>query len=247
MGAVVIANWKMNGALAGLERFAEQWGEFDIPQNVQTVICPPFVYLDTLRRFMPETVQLGAQDCSAHSSGAYTGEVAADMLVEVGCDWVILGHSERREYQGECNELVAAKALQAQSAGLCTVVCVGERLGQRETGEQQAVVATQLAGSLVGVAPEGLVVAYEPVWAIGTGRSATPAQAQEMHGWIRSCLVKQYGAAADQIAVIYGGSVKPETAVELFACDTIDGALVGGASLEAQSFAEIALAASLER
>ena len=247
MSAVVIANWKMNGALTGLEQFAEQWGTYSVPQDVQTVICPPFVYLDALRRLMPETVQLGAQDCSAHASGAYTGDVAADMLVELGCDWVILGHSERREYQGECNDLVAAKALQAQSAGLCAVVCVGERLDQRDAGEHQSVIAAQLAGSLAGLAPEALVVAYEPVWAIGTGRSATPDQAQNMHEWIRSCLVQQYGAAAEQIAVIYGGSVKPETAAELFACEAIDGALVGGASLEARSFAEIVLAASLER
>lgn len=247
MSAVVIANWKMNGALTGLERFAEQWGRYNVPEDVQTVICPPFVYLDALRRLMPETMQLGAQDCSAYASGAYTGDVAADMLVELGCDWVILGHSERREYQGERDELVAAKASQAQTAGLCPVVCVGERLEQREVGDHQAVVAAQLAGSLMGVVPENLVVAYEPIWAIGTGHSATPAQAQEMHEWIRSCLSQQFGAAAEQIAIIYGGSVKPETAGELFACETIDGALVGGASLEAQSFAEIALAASLGR
>lgn len=247
MSAVVIANWKMNGALTGLERFAEQWGSYNVPEDVQTVICPPFVYLDALRRLMPETMQFGAQDCSAHASGAYTGDVAADMLVELGCDWVILGHSERREYHGERDELVAAKASQAQTAGLCPVVCVGERLEQREVGDHQTVVAAQLAGSLTGVLPENLVVAYEPIWAIGTGHSATPAQAQEMHEWIRSCLTQQFGVAAEQIAIIYGGSVKPETAGELFACETIDGALVGGASLEAQSFAAIALAASLGR
>jgi len=247
MSAVVIANWKMNGALTGIELFAQQWQGFDVPHDVQAVICPPFVYLDALRRLMPKTVQLGAQDCSAHADGAYTGDIAADMLVELGCDWVILGHSERRVYQGEDDALIAAKAVQAQTAGLSAVVCVGEHLEQRQSGEHQAVVAAQLAGSLSGVTPENLVIAYEPVWAIGTGQSATPAQAQAMHRWIRSCLVQHFGAASEQIAVIYGGSVKPETAAELFDCDTIDGALVGGASLEAKSFGEIVLAAASGR
>ena len=242
MSALVIANWKMNGALSAVEVFAETWGSVVIPNDVQIVICPPYVYLSAVREAMPREVQLGAQDCAGHKAGAFTGEVAADMLVESGCAWVIVGHSERRQYHAETDELVAQKAQLAQEAGLCAVVCVGEQLGQREAGEHQQVVAAQLAGSLDGVDLKNLVVAYEPVWAIGTGHSASPQQAEDMHRWIKDCLMKHYGADAQQIPVIYGGSVKPETAAELFACETIDGALVGGASLEATSFAEIAQA-----
>lgn len=247
MSAVIIANWKMNGAITAIEQFAEQWALCEVPDDVQAVICPPFVFLELVRRQMPDTLQVGAQDCAEQSGGAYTGDVAADMLAEVGCDWVIVGHSERRELHGERNEVVAAKALQAQQAGLCAVVCVGERIGQRQAGEHKDTVAAQLKGSLAGLQPEGLVVAYEPVWAIGTGQSATPAQAEDMHRWIRACLETEFGEAAEHIAVIYGGSVKPETAAALFACETIDGALVGGASLEAKSFAGIVSAASSGR
>lgn len=247
MSALVIANWKMNGALSAVEVFAEAWGSVVIPNDVQIVICPPYVYLSAVREAMPREVQLGAQDCAGHKAGAFTGEVAADMLVESGCAWVIVGHSERRQYHAETDELVAQKAQLAQEAGLCAVVCVGEQLGQREAGEHQQVVAAQLAGSLDGVDLKNLVVAYEPVWAIGTGHSASPQQAEDMHRWIKDCLMKHYGADAQQIPVIYGGSVKPETAAELFACETIDGALVGGASLEATSFAEIAQAGASGR
>lgn len=247
MSALVIANWKMNGALSAVEAFAETWGSVVIPNDVQIVICPPYVYLSAVREAMPREVQLGAQDCAGHKAGAFTGEVAADMLVESGCAWVIVGHSERRQYHAETDELVAQKAQLAQEAGLCAVVCVGEQLGQREAGEHQQVVAAQLAGSLDGVDLKNLVVAYEPVWAIGTGHSASPQQAEDMHRWIKDCLMKHYGADAQQIPVIYGGSVKPETAAELFACETIDGALVGGASLEATSFAEIAQAGASGR
>ena len=247
MSALVIANWKMNGALSAVEVFAETWGSVVIPNDVQIVICPPYVYLSAVREAMPREVQLGAQDCAGHKAGAFTGEVAADMLVESGCAWVIVGHSERRQYHAETDELVAQKAQLAQEAGLCAVVCVGEQLGQREAGEHQQVVAAQLAGSLDGVDLKNLVVAYEPVWAIGTGHSASPQQAEDMHRWIKDCLMKHYGADAQQIPVIYGGSVKPETAAELFACETIDGALVGGASLEATSFADIAQAGASGR
>ena len=247
MSALVIGNWKMNGALSAVEAFAETWGSVVIPNDVQIVICPPYVYLSAVREAMPREVQLGAQDCAGHKAGAFTGEVAADMLVESGCAWVIVGHSERRQYHAETDELVAQKARLAQEAGLCAVVCVGEQLGQREAGEHQQVVAAQLAGSLGGVDLKNLVVAYEPVWAIGTGHSASPQQAEDMHRWIKDCLMKHYGADAQQIPVIYGGSVKPETAAELFACETIDGALVGGASLEATSFAEIAQAGASGR
>jgi triosephosphate isomerase (TIM) len=247
MSALVIANWKMNGALSAIETFAEAWASVVVPDDVHIVICPPYVYLSAVREAMPRGVQLGAQDCAGHKAGAFTGDVAADMLVESGCDWVIVGHSERRQYHAETDEQVAQKARLAQEAGLCAVVCVGEQLAQREAGEHKQVVSGQLVGSLDGVGLENLVVAYEPVWAIGTGHSASPQQAEDMHRWIKDCLMTRYGANAQQIPVIYGGSVKPETAAELFACETIDGALVGGASLEAISFAEIAQAGASGR
>ena len=247
MTSLVIANWKMNGALPAIEAFAAEWQALDaVGDDVRTVVCPPSVYLPAIALALPG-MELGAQDCSAHDAGAYTGEVAADMLVEVGCDWVIVGHSERRQYHAESDALVAAKAARAQSAGLNAVVCVGESLAQREAGEQETVVAAQLHGSIEGVDARSLVIAYEPVWAIGTGVTASPEQANAMHGFIRECLDQHYGEAAQQVAVIYGGSVKPENAGELFACDKIDGALVGGASLEADSFMAIARAASSGR
>lgn len=248
MSALIIANWKMNGALPAIETFADKWQALgaDNLAGVQTVICPPFTYLSVLHEALP-SVQLGGQDCSSHVAGAYTGEVSADMLAEIGCDWVIVGHSERREYHGESDEMVALKAQRGQSAGLTVVVCVGESLAQREAGKHRAVVAEQMAGSLAGVRPANLVVAYEPVWAIGTGVTASPEQADEMHQCIRQELSTIFGDEAAQIAVIYGGSVKPETAGDLFACDTIDGALVGGASLEAESFYAIAQAAGAGR
>ncbi len=245
MKPLVIANWKMNGALPAIEGFAEQWlslGELD-PAAVTTVLCPPFPYLSAVKSSLPE-MELGAQDCSSHDAGAYTGEVGADMAVEVGCDWVILGHSERRQYHGETDALVAEKVARAQAAGLTAIVCVGEHLSQREAGDHEKVVAAQLEGSLDGADPKDLVVAYEPVWAIGTGVSASAEQANEMHRWIRDCLHNKFADDAAQVAVIYGGSVKPDTAGELFACDMINGALVGGASLKAESFHGIAKAAA---
>jgi len=244
MSALVIANWKMNGTLPAIEEFAEGWRSLDQEAlaTVTTVICPPFPYLGAFRQALPD-MALGGQDCSHQSPGAYTGDVAAEMLVELDCRWVILGHSERREYHGETDVLVAAKACRAIESGLTAIVCVGEKLEQRDAGEHESVVADQLAGSLEGVAADALVIAYEPVWAIGTGRSATPEQAESMHRWIRQCLIERYGKEAEQIAIVYGGSVKPETAGELFTCETIDGALVGGASLKAESFWGIAEAA----
>lgn len=248
MSALVIANWKMNGGLPAITAFAEQWASLSTTDldGVRTVICPPFPYLASVASAMP-SLELGAQDCSKHASGAFTGEVAADMLSEVGCDWVIVGHSERRQYHGESDALVAGKASQVIAAGMTAVVCVGESLAQREAGDAERVVTEQLAGSLQGVPATNLAVAYEPVWAIGTGRTATPEQANDMHRVIREELTRCYGESADNIAVIYGGSVKPDNAAELFACDMIDGALVGGASLEAKSFWAIAEAASSGR
>ncbi|MEY2908434.1 MAG: hypothetical protein RLZZ602_957 [Pseudomonadota bacterium] len=243
MALLVVANWKMNGGLEAIEAFAGSWttlasGQLD---DVTTVVCPPFPYLGAVSREMP-MMGLGAQDCSAHQAGAYTGEVAAEMLQEAGCRWVIVGHSERRQYHGETDAIVAAKAQRGLAAGLSVILCVGESLAEREAGEHERVVASQLQRSLEGVTQDGLVIAYEPVWAIGTGRTATPEQANEMHRLIRKGLVEKFGVDAGSVPIIYGGSVKPSNAAELFACDTIDGALVGGASLEAESFWQIASA-----
>ena len=242
MKGLVIANWKMNASLAALQAFAEKWQSLPALTNVETVICPPGPYLQAAKSAL--VLGLGAQDASAHAAGAYTGEVSAEMLREFGCQWVIVGHSERRAYHGESSGVVAEKALAVISAGLCPVVCVGETLAERDQGRHEEVVAVQLAASLEGVSPESLVVAYEPVWAIGTGVTATAEQADGMHGVIRACLHRMYGSESSGIRVIYGGSVKPGNASELFACENIDGALVGGASLEAESFWKIAQAAS---
>jgi len=174
------------------------------------------------------------------ASGAYTGEVAAEMLADTGCQWVIIGHSERRQYHGESDNLVAAKLGAAIAAGLRPIVCVGETREQREEGEAEAVVAKQLRGALDGQSSlAGLVIAYEPIWAIGTGLTASPEQAQAMHAYIRSCLAGVAGIEADEIRLLYGGSVKAANAAELFAQKDIDGALVGGAALDAGEFLAI--------
>jgi triosephosphate isomerase len=242
MKGLVIANWKMNASLEAVQVFAEKWQHLPALTNVETVICPPGPYLQAVKSAM--AVELGAQDASAHVAGAYTGEVSAEMLRELGCQWAIVGHSERRAYHGESSRAVAEKAMAVMSAGLCPVVCVGETLVDRDQGRHEEVVAEQLKASIAGVSPEPLVVAYEPVWAIGTGVTATAEQADGMHGVIRSCLNQVYGSESSGIRVIYGGSVKPENAGELFVCENIDGALVGGASLEAESFWKIAQAAN---
>lgn len=237
----VVGNWKLNGSVDMIAGFADQWPDELPGQDVRVVICAPFPYLAYLAAELPE-VELGAQDCSAHASGAFTGEVAAAMLADVGCGWVIVGHSERRQYHGEVDATVAAKAAAAQAVNVTPIVCVGETLAQREANEQVAVVKAQLAGSLAELDITRLVIAYEPVWAIGTGVTATPEQADAMHREIRSALVESYGESGRAVPLLYGGSVKADSAGELFACESIDGALVGGASLEAASFAAIAAA-----
>lgn len=245
MTPLVIANWKMHGSQSSLEDFAQQWRSKDALANVHLVLCPPFPYLALATKVWGW--QLGAQDCSPLESGAYTGDVAAPMLVDVGCQWVILGHSERRGGHGETDDQVAVKAVAAVASGLQVVVCVGETLEERDAGRHGAVVTAQLAASLEGVQVNKLVVAYEPIWAIGTGQTATPDEAESMHVLIRQWLQEKHGNRGKDVPVIYGGSVKPDNAAELFARDNIDGALVGGASLEAGSFWAIASAASAGR
>jgi triosephosphate isomerase (TIM) len=240
---LVVGNWKMNGGLAAnarlLDRLVTEWQ----PTEARSLaVCVPFPYLGQVQAALASTaIGWGAQDVSAHTSGAYTGEVSAAMLVEFGCRYVIVGHSERRQIHGETDPLVAAKAGAALAAGITPIVCIGESLAEREAGATDAVVQRQLGAvieALGGRLPE-IVLAYEPVWAIGTGRTASPAQAQQVHASLRATLT---GVRAPDVKVLYGGSVKAANAAALFAMSDIDGGLIGGASLDATEFLAIARA-----
>jgi len=218
------------------------------PGLVHVAVCPPFVNLEVVRQVLEGSpIQLGAQNMHYEEAGAYTGEVSAAMLRAVGCRYVILGHSERRQYFGETDALVNRKVKRALQYGLVPIVCVGETLEERQAGQAEAVVTCQLQGVLESIeltSAEALVIAYEPVWAIGTGHTATPAQAQEMHALIRQLLVSRYGDAIGRaLHILYGGSVKPDNAAALFAQPDVDGGLIGGASLKAADFIEIVRAA----
>lgn len=240
---LVAANWKMNGSSAANQVLMDGVLAAQIPAGVEVLVCPPFPYLPQVVALSAgSAIQVGAQDCSHMQNGAYTGEVAAPMLADIGCRWVIIGHSERRQYHRESSALLAAKLSAAAEAGLAPILCVGETREQREGGEAEQVVAEQLEGALGDQLPPHLVVAYEPVWAIGTGLTATPAEAQAMHAFVREQLAR-LGADAAGTRILYGGSVKADNAAELFACPDIDGALVGGASLDAAAFARIMAAA----
>jgi triosephosphate isomerase len=213
-------------------------------QKVDVVLCPPFTALAAVSEAIEDTkLDLGAQNMHAEKSGAFTGEVAADMLRELGCHYVILGHSERRQYFKETDEIVNKKTKAALAAGLHPIVCVGELLAERELGMMEAVVGAQVRGSLAGLSANDMlktVIAYEPVWAIGTGKTATPAQAQEVHAFIRKILKELFdGPVAQSVRIQYGGSVKASNAKELFHQPDIDGGLIGGASLEVQPFIDI--------
>jgi triosephosphate isomerase len=236
----------MNGSrasgLAWLEAFAPRRGA--LPCEV--VVCAPAVYLAALSAAAAGGIDIGGQDVSEREPGAFTGDVAAAMLVDVGCRWVIVGHSERRQLHGEGDAVVAAKADAALKAGLRPIVCVGETLAEREAGQTQAVVARQLDAVLDRIGATALArgaLAYEPVWAIGTGRTATPAQAQEVHSELRARVARRDPGMAATVRILYGGSVKPANAAELFAQTDIDGGLIGGASLVADDFAAICAAA----
>lgn len=243
---LVVGNWKMNGSRASISALLGELTRATPVTGPEVAVCPVYVHLpQVLELCSASPIAVGAQDCSHMQSGAYTGEVAPAMLAELGCRWVILGHSERRQYHGESDELVAAKVAAAVAAGLQPIVCVGETLEQREAGAAQQVVHAQLQGALRGQASlAALVIAYEPVWAIGTGRTATPEQAQDMHEYIRSCLNAMGGLDAKATRVLYGGSVKADNAAQLFAQPDIDGALVGGAALIAADFLAIVNAAA---
>jgi triosephosphate isomerase len=245
----VAGNWKMNLDRQGCIDLAAEIAALattDLPADV--AVCPPFLYLDAVRLALGEAnVGLGAQNMYHEDGGAFTGEVSANMLIDVGCRYVVLGHSERRHVLGETDTDVALKVSTALAAGLTPIVCVGETLEEREAGRTSDVVATQFRGSMghLSVADmEKVVIAYEPVWAIGTGKVASPAQAEEVHADLRKLLETSYNAdLASKVRIQYGGSVKPDNAAELLGQPNIDGALVGGASLQADSFIAIAKAA----
>ena len=242
---IVAGNWKMNKTCAEARALVDALkGELGNLQGVDVVLCPPATALQAVVGATTGTrMDVGAQNMHWEKSGAFTGELSAQMVVEVGCHYVILGHSERRQYFHETDEMVNKKTKAALAAGLHPIVCVGETLQQREAGETQKVVETQVRGSLAGIDAKGLlntVVAYEPVWAIGTGKTASPAQAQEVHALIRRVLKEiSDDHVAQSMRIQYGGSVKGSNARELFHQPDIDGGLVGGASLEAKSFIEI--------
>jgi triosephosphate isomerase len=239
---VVAGNWKMHGSTASIEALLSELSKMTSDSSCDVIVGPPFPYLALVHRMMSGTgVTVAGQNCSEHSQGAHTGEVAADMLVDLGCEWVILGHSERRQ-AGETDAEVAAKAAAARAVGLKPILCVGETLDQRRAGEAETVVTAQLQALAAGLG-EGDVVAYEPVWAIGTGETATPEQAQEMHAAIRAFLAGLDPALAEVTRVLYGGSVKADNATALFEQVDIDGGLVGGASLKAEEFGAIIAAA----
>jgi triosephosphate isomerase len=241
---LVVGNWKMNGSLAQLGEIAAVAAAAKEAAGVDVAICPPFTLIaSSVAR--SGGLAIGAQDCHQEESGACTGNVSAAMLKEAGARLVIVGHSERRAEQRESDALVRAKAEAALRHGLIVIVCVGESEAQREAGDAVEIVTGQLRGSLPAEAGEGeLVVAYEPIWAIGTGKTATPADVAEMHTAIRAHLTDNFGDRGGRIRILYGGSVKADNAAILFALDNVDGALVGGASLTAAQFVPIIEAAA---
>lgn len=245
---LVAANWKLHGSL----RFAGDWARDFLrrppPAGVEVLVCPAFVHIAHLAQALAGSgVAVGAQNLSEHRDGAFTGEVSAAMLKELGCDYVLVGHSERRLIYRESDEQIAGKLRAAAGAGLKPVLCVGETLAQRRADETRAVLQRQLdaaAPVLSGLAADAFVIAYEPVWAIGTGETATPEQAQQAHAFIRDHLGGLAGGRAADARVLYGGSVKTDNAASLFQMNDVDGGLIGGASLKAPDFADICRAAA---
>ncbi len=242
---IIAGNWKMNKTVAeALALVSDLKLDLANVREVDLVVCPPFTALESVSKaVLDSNLRLGAQNMSENNFGAFTGEICAGMLKEFSVRYVILGHSERRQYQKESDALIAKKALAAHAASLKPIVCVGETLAEREAGQTEKVLETQVHGSLAGLTADQMletVIAYEPVWAIGTGKTATTQQAQDAHAFIRGLLVKMFDeGTAKKVRIQYGGSVKPANARELMGQPDVDGALVGGASLEARSFADI--------
>ena len=246
---VVVGNWKMHGSRAENARLVEALiAQYPAESGGDCVVCPPFVYVQEVGRMLRDTpIGVGAQDVCAEGMGAFTGEVSAAMLRDIGCEYVIVGHSERRLLYRESDQLVARKfAAACHSKSLIPILCVGEQLAERDSGRTHEVVARQLETVLELCGPESLeqgLVAYEPVWAIGTGRNATPEQAQEVHAFIRQRIAARDARIAAATRILYGGSVKAGNAAELFAMPDVDGGLIGGASLKADEFLSILAAA----
>jgi triosephosphate isomerase len=243
---IIAGNWKMNKTVAeALALVKDLKLELANIREVDIVVCPPFTALESVSKAIIDdsNIRLGAQNMSENNFGAFTGEICVGMLKEFSVRYVILGHSERRQYQKESDALIAKKAAAAHAASLKPIVCVGETLAEREAGQMEKILETQVRGSLASLTREQMVetiVAYEPVWAIGTGKTATTQQAQEAHAFIRGLLVRLFGeAVSKKVRIQYGGSVKPANARELMSQPDVDGALVGGASLETRSFADI--------
>ena len=245
----VAGNWKMNGSLESvrelLEGIKNGMGEVT---NADVAVCPPYVFIPEVQQLLTGSdVAWGAQDLSTQSAGAYTGEVSASMLNDFACKYVIVGHSERRTYHGESDALVAKKFAVARAAGLVPILCIGETLEEREAGVTEEVVGRQLDAVLDLEGVDSLadgVIAYEPVWAIGTGKTATPEQAQEVHAFIRGRVAAKSAEVADKVRILYGGSMKPDNAKELIGKPDIDGGLIGGAALQAKDFLGICTAAN---
>lgn len=246
---IVAGNWKMNKTFEEAEELIDnlmtKLEETQLDSNTQMIICPPFPYLEMAVEYSDDSYFLaGAQNVSDRDNGAFTGEVSAEMLQSLDLQYCIVGHSERRAYYGETDAIVAAKVNQLLKYDIHPIVCCGEVLEEREANRQFEVVEKQITDGLFHLSSEemgNVIIAYEPVWAIGTGKTATPAQAQEMHAFIRSIIAKKYGqAVADEISILYGGSCKPSNAREIFANPDVDGGLIGGAALKADDFMAIA-------
>ena len=242
---IVAGNWKMNTLPAEGVELAKgvAAGRKDVCDCVSLIVCPPFTHLSSvIETLKGSNVEVGAQDCASEAKGAYTGEVAASMIAALGCKYVILGHSERRQYYGETSETLNKKMAQAYANNLTPIYCVGENLEEREAERHFDVVKAQIEEVVFNLSEEqfrNLVIAYEPVWAIGTGKTATADQAQEIHAYIREVLRSKFGAAAEECAILYGGSCKPSNAGEIFAKADVDGGLIGGAALVADDFLAI--------
>lgn len=250
MKKLIVGNWKMNCSLNEAKHLItniinEVDADHGILDKADLIVCPPSLYISAVRHTSATTdyVGFGAQDCSAHDNGAYTGEISAEMLEASKCRYVIVGHSERRQYHAESDQNVSAKAMKAHQNNLIPIICVGETDHQRQSGQEKDVVRDQILNSLPATANgKNTVIAYEPIWAIGSGNTASPDDVREMHDYIREVLSSKYSDASDY-PLLYGGSVKPDNAPELFSLENVNGALIGGASLQANSFIAIAKAA----
>jgi triosephosphate isomerase len=247
---LIAGNWKMNGSLAANAVLLGGIKAASMQPSCEVAVCVPAPYLAQCQAELAGgSITWGAQDVSSHESGAYTGEVSGSMLMDFGARYVIVGHSERRSYHQESDELIAQKTIRAIRVGLVPIVCVGESLFERESGQTEVVVGRQLDAILSALAPEdteGIVVAYEPVWAIGTGKTATPQMAQDVHAMLRARLAGKSVTAAEKVQILYGGSMKPDNAAELLAMRDIDGGLIGGASLKAADFLSIVASAQAQ-